>query len=348
MLSRKTQLVQPACHLCTAIPARSFRRKRALAKHWAACCRCVMLLALFFASGCDNKSEGETSSTSQTPTSTAEVSPPRPVPDDALPSAEDEFNVVGAFPGPDETRVALISPISVTFDNEVLAGQDLAQAIHITVGNQEVAGNISLSGSDTLVFRPKEMWLPDTGYFVEINPALMSVDGLMVNSELRWQFFTIADVYATPQKIIDLCMSDLDVEMLAAVNQVRSSSRLCGTDSHAATGKLTWNCELQAAAIGHSEDMATNNFFEHTGSDGSDVAQRILRTGYVPHVAGENLAGGFQFVSAAMDELLASPAHCVTLMAPEFTEFGFGTAVNSQSEYRHYWTQNFARPATMR
>ena len=347
MPSQNTQMVQPACHLF-AIPTRSFGRKQTVAKHRMAFCRGVILLALYCTFGCDNKSEHSTASTPQTPTSVAEVSPPRPIPDDALPFAEDEFNVVGAFPGPDDDRVALISPISVTFDNDVLAGQDLAQVIRVTFGGNEVSGSTSLNAADTLVFRPKEMWQPNTRYFIEINPELISVDGLMVNRELRWQFLTVADVYATPQKIIDLCMFDLDVEMLAAVNQARSSSRLCGTASHAATGKLTWNCDLQAAAISHSEDMATNNFFEHAGSDGSDVAQRILRTGYVPYIAGENLAGGFQTVSAAMDELLASPEHCVTLMAPEFTEFGFGIAVNAQSEYRHYWTQNFARPAMMR
>ena len=43
---------------------------------------------------------------------------------------------------------------------------------------------------------------------------------------------------------------------------------------------LAWNNRLAAAAQGHSDDMARNNFQSHQGSDGSNVEQRMDRQGY--------------------------------------------------------------------
>jgi uncharacterized protein YkwD len=164
------------------------------------------------------------------------------------------------------------------------------------------------------------------------------------SATISWQFSTVADVYTTPQVVIDECMSDLDVEMLAAVNQARTTARNCGENPRPAVGKLVWNCRLQQAAISHSEDMASTNFFGHTGSDGSNVADRISRTGYLWSRAGENLAAGHKTVTRVMEDLLASPGHCENIMSPHYTEFGFGFRSNNDTDYVRYWTQNFALP----
>lgn len=297
--------------------------------------------------GCDSKSSSgdESAAVKSPPPSNTEVPPPRPVPAESLPFAQDELNVVAAFPGPGEQRVALVSSISITFDAPLIQGQDLAHAIRVISNNNEVSGSISQSTGDTLIFRPANLWSPNSRYHIEINSALMSAEGNFVNEQLEWEFSTIADVHTTSQSVIDLCMSDLDVEMLAAVNRTRSIARSCGDRAFTATGKLSWNCRLQEAALGHSQDMASNNFFEHTGSDGGGLAERLSRAGYAARIAGENLAAGYQTTAAAMEGLLGSFDHCTTLMNPEFTEFGFGYAFNADTMYRHYWTQNFARPA---
>lgn len=348
MLSRKRQTNQAVHYPSLTLRLKSIGRIKILRKSWGAWPHFLILAILLSGSGCDSKSQSDTPPVTQPPTLVAEIPPSRPIPDDALPLAEDELNVVGAFPGPGDTRVALVSPISVTFDQNLLAGQDLDQTIRVTNNGNQIAGNVSVQDTDTLVFRPTEMWQPNTQYSIEINPELMAEDGLIVNPELRWQFLTIADVHTTSQNIIDLCMSDLDVEMLAAVNQTRSESRLCGGNSYPATGKLTWNCQLQAAAIQHTQDMANNDFFDHTGSDGSRVQHRIFDTGYAALMAGENLAAGYPTVTEAITALLASTGHCITLMTPEFTEFGAAYAFNAQTDHWHYWTQNFALPATQR
>lgn len=43
---------------------------------------------------------------------------------------------------------------------------------------------------------------------------------------------------------------------------------------------LAFSPELNAAAQGHSDDMARNNFQSHTGSDGRDLSQRLESAGY--------------------------------------------------------------------
>jgi uncharacterized protein YkwD len=308
----------------------------------------MLAITLAGLSGCDSHSRDDkkTAPAQLSPTDDAAVSPPRPIPEESLPFAADELNVAAAFPGPGEQRVALVSPISIGFDAPLLPSQDLTHAIRVMYGGNEIPGSISQTADDTLLFRPTDLWMPNRRYTIEIDAALMSAEGRSVNAELQWEFVTIADVHTTSQNIIDLCMSDLDVEMLAAVNQARSSARFCGSVAFPAAGKLSWNCRLQDAAISHSQDMANNDFFEHTGSDGSDVAQRITRAGYAARLAAENLAVGYQTTAAAMEGLLGSFDHCTTLMNPELTEFGFGYAYDPDSFYRHYWTQNFAHPAS--
>lgn len=308
----------------------------------------TLLTAALVGAGCDSKSSnGEIRPNATNPRPPVPETP-APVPNmlstDALPFEDGKLNVVAAFPGPGEPRVALVSPISVQFDAELIQGLALENAITVSLNESTAAGSITLEQPDTLVFRPANLWLPSTVYTIAVDPALMSADGLELTENITWQFITVADVFTTPQSIIDECMSDLDIEMLAAVNMARSDARLCGENHRPAVEKLEWNCLLQEAAIAHSDDMATNDFFDHTGSDGSDVGDRITRTGYVWSHAGENLAAGQRTVAIVMDGLLKSPGHCDNIMSDFYTQFGFGYRVNSNTFYTRYWTQNFARP----
>lgn len=311
-------------------------------------CRLVLAIALIAASGCDSGSDKNLSGTAspRPPASAPEVPPPRDIPPESLPNDATKLNVEAAFPGPGEARVALVSPVSVEFDEDLLAGQTLTEGIRVTTGDgTEVPGTVSQTSDDSLLFRPANPWQANTLYSVEIDPALMSDDGRLVDNVVRWNFTTIADVHTTPQSVIDLCMSDADVEMLATVNRARTSARDCRGVPYPATGKLVWNCRLQEAAITHSQDMASNNFFEHAGSDGSNHVQRISRTGYVARATGENLAAGYRSIEAAVEGLLTSTkGHCEIIMEANFTEFGSGYAVNPDSDYQRYWTQNFAQP----
>jgi uncharacterized protein YkwD len=309
--------------------------KKSLLRCWA------LSIILAMGAGCDSKDKDSV----VIPGAGNPNSPiPEPIPTDQLPSEDGKLNVTAAFPGPGEPRVALVSAISVRFDGNLIQGLDLSRAIQLQSPAGAVTGTITQTEPDTLVFRPTQLWSPTTVYSITLDPALMSADGLPLVDDVSWQFITVADVYTTSQAVIDGCMSDLDVEMLAAVNLARSQARSCGSNSRPAVAKLAWNCRIQQAAIGHSEDMATHDFFEHTGSDGSSVGDRVTRAGYVWSSVGENISAGQRTVATVMTGLLNSPGHCENIMSPNFTEFGFGYRTNPEAFYERYWTQNFGRP----
>ncbi len=132
--------------------------------------------------------------------------------------------------------------------------------------------------------------------------------------------------------------------MLKQVNATRANARSCGTEAFAAAQPLTYNCPIEGAATSHSQDMATNNFFSHMGSDGLRVGARVTATEYEWSVVGENIAAGYDEVETVMDAWLESPGHCRNIMDPRFTEFAVTRVDASNMDYENYWTQVFATP----
>ncbi len=132
--------------------------------------------------------------------------------------------------------------------------------------------------------------------------------------------------------------------MLAAVNEARQTARLCGNIFYAAAAPLSWDDRLAQAAAGHSRDMADNDFFSHTGSDGSTLFTRIEAAGYPPMAWAENIAAGYGDVASVMAAWLKSPGHCANIMNPAYSDFGAACAMNGASTYKRYWTQDFAAP----
>ncbi len=133
-------------------------------------------------------------------------------------------------------------------------------------------------------------------------------------------------------------------EVLALVNTARREARVCGGRSFAATGSVRLNAALGAAAMQHARDMATKDFFDHSGSDGSTPAVRANRAGYPWREIGENIAAGQNTPAEAVAGWLKSPPHCANLMAPQHTEMGLAYAVNLDSSQGIYWVQVFAAP----
>lgn len=125
--------------------------------------------------------------------------------------------------------------------------------------------------------------------------------------------------------------------MLALVNEVRAKGCNCGTTYMPPVGPLTWNDKLENAALAHTIDMFTHNFFEHTGSDGSTPSQRVTNAGYQWMATGENIAMGYTSEKDVMNGWLASEGHCLNIMRKEFKEMGAARVGN-------YWTQEFGTP----
>lgn len=128
-------------------------------------------------------------------------------------------------------------------------------------------------------------------------------------------------------------------EMLQLVNEARAESRRCGGEKHEATHPLGWNEKLAQAALVHANDMAENEFFDHTGSDGSTIVLRVERQDYVWGAVGENVAMGPRNVADVVEGWLESPGHCSNIMNPDFREMGAAISDDGQ-----YWVQVFAAP----
>lgn len=104
---------------------------------------------------------------------------------------------------------------------------------------------------------------------------------------------------------------------------------------------------LASAAGDHSLDMACQDYFSHTGSDGSSPFDRILWAGYSYQSAGENIftgSGTYDDPQQAFDSWMNSPGHRDIMLNPDFTEIGVGYAGNSSGAYEGYFTAVFAKP----
>ena len=141
-------------------------------------------------------------------------------------------------------------------------------------------------------------------------------------------------------------LSPEDQSMLDAVNAFRAGTRSCGErGTFAPAPALVWSCELATAAGNHSADMGSNDFFSHTGSDGSSAGDRASRAGFEWSAWGENIAAGgaYAAVNAVMQGWIDSPGHCANLMEPIFTHLGAAKYTDPASRYGTYWTQVFGR-----
>lgn len=149
-----------------------------------------------------------------------------------------------------------------------------------------------------------------------------------------------------PTALATCGIADFQATVMARINQWRASGADCGSEGRFGPAPaLGWNDLLARAATGHSQDMATGNFFSHTGSSGSTAAQRITAAGYAWRSIGENIAAGQQSVNQVVDGWIASPGHCANLLDPDFTQVGMACVRGDASNtYPTYWTMALARP----
>ncbi|MEM8901412.1 MAG: CAP domain-containing protein [Bacteroidota bacterium] len=125
--------------------------------------------------------------------------------------------------------------------------------------------------------------------------------------------------------------------MLEEVNKLRSEGCQCGDDFFSPAPALSWNSQLEDAAARHTQDMAANNHFDHKGTDGSRLGDRVTDAGYRYASAGENIALGYNSIANVVKAWQESEGHCRNLMNPNFRELG-------AAEKESYWTQVFAKP----
>jgi uncharacterized protein YkwD len=111
---------------------------------------------------------------------------------------------------------------------------------------------------------------------------------------------------------------------------------------------LAFNTALIQSSRDHSTDMSVNNYFDHTGSDGSSPFQRMSAAGYPWVGAWESIAAGPSSPEATLRVLIVDAGipdqghRCQLLsIGPPYSseqEIGVGIVLNGSGSYRNYYT----------
>ena len=163
--------------------------------------------------------------------------------------------------------------------------------------------------------------------------AIAKVNNLLASSFSSENFlFEVSDNTQTDnQDFID--------RVIGLTNQERSQLSL---------SPLTANPLLTQAAQTHTENMAVQDFLEHTGLDGSSAGDRIEATGYDFSAWAENIAGGYQTPEAVVEGWMNSEGHRANIVNPNLQQIGVGYYFLEEDtgniNYNYYWTQVFATP----
>ncbi|MDN5286564.1 MAG: transporter [Mucilaginibacter sp.] len=129
---------------------------------------------------------------------------------------------------------------------------------------------------------------------------------------------------------------DIQKEMLAAVNALRTTGCTCGTTNMPPVPAVIWNDKLQVAAAAHAKDMVVNNYFDHIAPDGSSPIQRAQEAGYTGMYIGENIGSGYNNIQQVIDAWKKSEDHCKAMMDSLYIELG-------AARYNTVWVQDFGK-----
>lgn len=128
-----------------------------------------------------------------------------------------------------------------------------------------------------------------------------------------------------------------------------------GTISTAAKQPLSPNQSLLNAIRDHLVDLAANNLFSHTGSNGSTLGQRTTAAGFTGSV-GENLYvqwptsptteayANNAIASLFVDSGVAGRGHRTNMMNPGWQVVGNGFSANGAPNNKAYFGQDFGNP----
>ncbi len=115
-------------------------------------------------------------------------------------------------------------------------------------------------------------------------------------------------------------------QVLAVTNTERSK---------AGCAPVTLDDRLARAAQLHSEDMSANDYFSHTGLNGSTFVDRAEAQGY-PSPGAENIAQGQSSAASVMQAWMNSPGHRANILNCSLKTLGVGVVTSDWT-----WTQVF-------
>lgn len=136
--------------------------------------------------------------------------------------------------------------------------------------------------------------------------------------------------------------AEIEAEVLALVNAERASG---------GCQPLSFNSQLQAAAQGHARAMAEQNFFSHTGKNGSKLKSRARGAGYKGGRLAENIANGQKSAAAVVAAWMGSKGHVRNIMNCAYKDTGIALVYQADDRPlpgksyapRFYWVQDFGQ-----
>jgi len=136
-----------------------------------------------------------------------------------------------------------------------------------------------------------------------------------------------ADCGPTGTQVTGLSQPQMESSIACLINVQRSANGL---------HTVTPNGDLRQAALGHSNEMISQHYFEHTSPAGVTFEDRIAATGYMRSarswVVGENLVWGTGPLStpqAVVTSWMNSPPHRENLLRPSFREIGIAAVAGT-------------------
>lgn len=139
--------------------------------------------------------------------------------------------------------------------------------------------------------------------------------------------------------------TSIEDQVVTLINQQRHLDG-CNVD-------LAISAPLKVAALGHSRDMALNDFFSHEGSDQSTMETRAVAAGYSYSLLAENIQAGARSPEEVVNDpimgWMQSPGHRANILNCSLREIGIGYYFQADDQvisgvggpFLHYWTADF-------
>ena len=214
------------------------------------------------------------------------------------------------------------------------AGQTLAAATENSGYRPEAAAGVHLTGPPSATI----------GTLKRSDCATVTNRGMRdigIHRRGRDKWIVLASPYVVPSRA--------EAPMLAAraldlVNEARARGAKCGAHWHAPAPPVRLSGTLGDVALGHANDMAEHDYFEHEDLAGHTPADRVRAVGYRETLVGENIAYGLRSADDVVQGWLESPGHCENIMDPRFAEMGIAFAQGRAVKHGLYWVQVLAAP----
>ena len=249
---------------------------------------------------------------------------------------------VQVSPEPQAQKVSLASSIHVRFapNTDIANPTGLLQVLQ---NGEPVAGQVVFSQhQEQLSFQPLAALQPNTHYQVILAEAV-TTGGERIAAQ-QWTFTTADNLGLTPQWVIDTCMTDDDIALLASINQRRLQGGQCGGQALLPMAPLMWSCDLAFIASEHASDLVRMGLVSSTGSNGLSPVDRVSQSSMVWRGVAENdFAVALDApIEQAVEQPLGDVTQCQTVLNNQLTHLGAAVAPALDKEHK-IWVQLFVQ-----